>query len=106
MSGLLWPVLCIRDRAISDDANNKVKRIGRKMCLVELKYAEEYNLAFVLYVINTKNNRQWMCIVESGGLKDWKGKTTPDILAKDDKESEQVLERQYRETIIRLGGVA
>ena len=98
--------ICVRDRAISDDANNKVKRIGRKMCLVELKYAEEHNRVFVLYVVNTKNNRQWMHIVEPGELKDWKGKTTPDILAKNDKESEQVLERQYRETIIRLGGVA
>ena len=99
-------VICIRDRAISDDANNKVKRIGKKMCVVELEYAKEYNLVFVLYVVNTKNNRQWMHVVEPGELKDWKGKSTPDILAKNDKESEQVLERQYRETVIRLGGVA
>lgn len=99
-------VMCLKCRAIHDKPKSRSKRIDDKMCMVELKFAMEYEVPMVLHVTNTANGRQWVCIVEFKDLKDWNGITTPDILAKGDEKSAETLEAGYRDAVICLGGLA
>lgn len=101
---LVAPVL-VRPREIPYDEENMTRRISRKMCPVGLRFAEEHGVPLVIIVLNTKNKRLWMSIVQFENIKDWKGVTTPEILAKNDEVSGKALEREYRDAVTRLGGV-
>ena len=57
----------------------------------------------VLFVTNLVNGRRWILIVEPAELRDWKGESTPVMLAKNDEGSKIELEEMFADGIVELG---
>ena len=89
-----------------DEPKRMQRRVSSKDCQPELILAKKIDVPMVLFITNRRNGRRWMSIVKSSNLEEWKGESTPVMLAKDDDDSGQILEEEFCSNIVNLGGNA
>ena len=92
--------------SLYDEPKRMQRRITTKDCHPELVLAKKLQVPMVLFVTNKRNNRRWMKIIPPPDLDGWNGESTPVILAKDDDDSNDVLEEGFSNNIVNLGGEA
>ncbi len=91
---------------LHDEPKRMQRRVSSKDCQPELILAKKIGVPMVLFITNRRNGRRWMSIVKSSNLEEWKGESTPVMLAKDDDDSGQILEEEFCSNIVNLGGNA
>ena len=92
--------------SLYDEQGRMQRRITRKDCTPEIKLAARLKVPMALIVTNIVNDRRWISIVEPTELDDWKGESTPVMLAKDDETSGIELEEIFADGVVELGGQA
>ena len=92
--------------SLYDEQGRMQRRITRKDCTPEIKLAARLKVPMALIVTNIVNDRRWASIVELTELEDWKGESTPVMLAKNDEGSGIELEEIFADSVVELGGQA
>ena len=99
-------VVSIKYYSLYDQQKRMQRRVSAKDCLPELTLAKKLKVPMIVIVTNRINGRRWARIVSVDEQKGWKGVSTPVMLAKNDRESGQMLQEEFASVIVKLGGKA
>jgi hypothetical protein len=81
------------------------RRISYKDVEPEIILAKKLQMPLVILVTNRKNGRRWASLVPEDELFQWSGVSTPVILAKDDEQSEKVLQEDFASVLGTIGAM-